>query len=347
MKIRQTILAATLCACTAFAADFNFSFVGKYSEKHSKDAEKALFDGQLKYNTGHIIWDAGVTSKGCGLMLTFQKPTAISKVVVVTSKPNPIAYTPERTEFQAWDSEKQDWKEATIVNDVTGRFKDDKFVTAEPIKTEWQTNVTTEGIRIIMYGYAIWLTEIEVYDANGAKLSPEPIPEPDATAKVLAPCAHGGGASVNITFYNEKQQYVGNPNPLGRKDRSMLLFDVRELLDKGSASKAFLEVGVAPMGILTTNMFAVELFEKSRSSLRNQDLIASDTKLLCQFLFSAKSIQTMRLDVTESVNNALKQGDGYVGFRFKDITIEKVGNRQNKAEGLILQYQKCKMEIVQ
>ena len=347
MKIRQTFLAVALCTCAAFAADFNFSFIGTYSDKYTKEPEKALFDGQLKYNTAHIIWEAGVAPKGCGLLLTFQKPTAISKVVVVTAKPNPIAYTPERTEFQAWDSEKQDWKEATVVNDVTGRWNDKAFVTGEPIKTEWQTDATTEGLRIRMFGHAIWLTEIEVYDANGAKLTPEPIPTPNANIKALAPYAQGGGASVNISFYNEKQAYVGNPNPLGRKDRSMILFDLRGLLDKGSVSCATLELCMDPMGIITTNMFALEVFENSRSSLRNQDLIASDAKPIRQFLFSSQTMRTMRVDVTELVNGILAKGDGYLGFRLKDITIEKVGNRQNKAEGLILKYQNCKMEIAQ
>ena len=347
MKIRQLILTAALCTCAAFAADFNFSFIGKYSDKHTKDAEKALFDGQLKYNTAHIIWEAGIAPKGCGLLLTFQKPTAISRVVVVTSKPNPIAYTPERTEFQTWDSERQDWNEATVVNDVTARWNDKGFITGDPIKTEWQPNATTEGIRILMFGHAIWLTEIEVYDTTGAKLTPTPIPTPDANTKALAPCAQGGGASVNITFYNEKQAYVGNPNPLGRKDRSMLMFDISGLLDKGAVKGATLELGMDPMGIITTNMFAIEAFENSRSSLRNQDIIASDAKLLRQFLFSSQSLRTMRVDVTELVNSTLAKGEGYLGFRLKDITIEKVGNRQNKAEGLILKYQSCKLEIAQ
>ena len=147
MRFRQAILTTALFAGTLFAADFNFSFVGKYSNKLSKEPEKALFDGDYNYKTAHIIWEAGIVAKGCGVILTFPKPTAVSKVVVVTSKPNPIAYTPERTEFQAWDSEKQDWKEAAVVKDVTGRFNDKTYVTAQPIKTEWQANETTEGIR--------------------------------------------------------------------------------------------------------------------------------------------------------------------------------------------------------
>ncbi len=347
MKLKSTILATVFCACAAIAADFNFSFVGKYSDKHCKEPEKALFDGELVYNTRHIIWESGVANKGCGLILTFQKPTAVSKVVVVTSKPNPILYTPERTEFQAWDSEKQDWKEAVVINDVTGRCKDKDFITGKPIKTEWQANQTTEGIRILMYGFALWLTEIEVYDANGAKLTAEPMPVANPDAKALVPCAQGGGASVNITFYNEKQPYVGNPNPLGRKDRGMILFDMRELLDKGTVKVATLELGIEPMGILTTNMFAVEVFENSRSSLRNQDLIASDANVIRQFLFSKQSPRVMRIDITGLVNSALGKGDGYIGFRLKDTTIETIGNRQNKAEGLILKYQNCKLEIAQ
>ena len=346
MEFRQTILTVALCTFAAIAADFNFSFVGKYSDKFSKDPEKALFDGELKYNASHVIWEAGAAPKGCGVILTFQKPTAISKVVVVTSKPNSIAYTPSHTDFQAWDSEKQEWKEPTVVNDVTGRFDDKTFITAKPIITEWQANENTEGIRILMFGHAIWLTEIEIYDANGTKLAPEPMPAAAEDPLLLPLCAQGGGPSVNLNYYNEKQPYVGNPNPLGRKDRSMLLFDIRECLDKGAVSSASLNLGMAPMGIITTNMFAMEVFGNSRSSLRSQDLIASDAKLHRQFLFSAQSVQTMRIDVTELVNNVLKQGDGYIGFRFKDITIEKVGNRQNKAEGLLFQYQKCKLEIV-
>ncbi|MBQ7651042.1 MAG: hypothetical protein IJS15_08785 [Victivallales bacterium] len=347
MRVKNAFLAAALCACAAFAADFNFSFIGKYSDKYTKEPEKALFDGQLKYNGAHIIWEAGVAPKGCGLLLTFPKPTAVSKVVVVTSKPNPIAYTPERTEFQEWNSEKHDWNGATVVNDVTGRWNDKSFITGEPIKTEWQPNATTEGIRILMFGHAIWLTEIEVYDANGAKLTPEPIPAANPESKTLGLSAHGGGASVNITFYNEKQAYVGNPNPLGRKDRSMLMFDISGLLDKGAVKGATLELGMDPMGIITTNLFAIEVFENSRSSLRNQDLIASDAKLLRQFLFSSQSHRTMRVDVTELVNGTLAKGEGNIGFRLKDITVEKVGNRQNKAEGLILKYQSCKLEIAQ
>ncbi len=346
MRLKLTFIATALAVCAAFGADFNFSFVGKYSDKHTKDAETALFDAQYIYKTAHIIWDSGVAPKGCGVILTFQKPTAISKVVVVTAKPNHIAYTPERTEFQAWDSVKQDWKEAVVIDDVTGRCKDKDFVTGEPIKTEWQANATTEGIRIIMYGLSIWLTEIEVYDANGAKLSAEAMPAPNADATPLAPCSQGGGASVNIDVYSKTEPYVGNPNPLNRRDRSMVLFDIRGALDKGSVTSAVLELGITPMGSLTTNMFAVEVFENSRSNIRNQDLIASDTRLLRQFLYSSKSPKNMRIDITDLVNGRLNQGEGFIGFRLKDITIDTVGNRQNKAEGLVLIYQNCKMEIV-
>ena len=312
MRLKLTFIATALAFCAAFGADFNFSFVGKYSDKHTKDAETALFDAQYIYKTAHIIWDSGVAPKGCGVILTFQKPTAISKVVVITAKPNHIAYTPERTEFQAWDSIKQDWKEAVVIDDVTGRCKDKDFVTGEPIKTEWQANATTEGIRIIMYGLSIWLTEIEVYDANGAKLSAEPLPASNADAKTLAPCSQGGGASVDLNVYSKTEPYVGNPNPLGRKDRSMVLFDIRGAIDKGSVTSAVLDLGITPMGILTTNMFAVEVFENSRSSLRNQDLIASDTKLLRQFLYSSKSPKNMRIDITDLVNGRLNQGEGFM-----------------------------------
>ncbi|MBO4345168.1 MAG: hypothetical protein J5833_05405 [Victivallales bacterium] len=346
MRLKLTFIAAALAVCAAFGADLNFSFVGKYSDKHTKDAETALFDGKYIYNTAHIIWDSGVAPNGCGVILTFQKPTAISKVVVVTAKPNHIAYTPEKTEFQAWDSVKQDWKEAVAIDDVTGRCKDKDFITGEPIKTVWQADATTEGIRILMYGLSIWLTEIEVYDVNGAKLSAEPMPAANADATPLAPCSQGGGASVDINVYSKTEPYVGNPNPLGRRDRSMVLFDIRGALDKGSVTSAVLDLGVTRMGILTTNMFAVEVFENSRSSLRNQDLIASDAKILRQFLYSSNSPTSIRIDITDLVNAKLNQGDGYVGFRMKDITIETVGNRQNKAEGLVLIYQNCKMEIV-
>ena len=94
------------------------------------------------------------------------------------------------------------------------------------------------------------------------------------------------------------------------------------------------------------NDFELERFLVPRSALRAMDLIASDTASIMTFTFTPESERSLSVDITTVVNETLFVGHGYLAFRLRDVTIETLGNRQNQAEGLYLDFVNCRLEIV-
>ena len=329
----------------AGGTEMRCTLFGRWSDKYSLSPATALFDGQLAYNAPHVIWDSTVAPKGCGLLLEFGAPEKLLRITVVTAKPNRLAWTQERTLFQAWDETKQEWGQEAVVPDVTGRAMDSSFVSAEPIETSWDANCETTAVRILMYGTGVWLTEVRVQGEKGEMLQALPTIEISEDATSLVPCGRAGGASANINFYDENQCYIGNPNVLNRKDRVLVNFDLRPFLMAGKVEQATLSLYLSPMGRLESNRLVLDAFTTPRTTLRSMDLIATDTRPVASFLFDCGIRPPWLLDVTVQVNEALKKGEGFLTFRLRNLTVEKVGNRKNQPEGAILDFAQTFLHI--
>lgn len=347
MKFLFFILSVFFMIDIISANDFTWQFLENPSLKLSKNLLTALFDREENFNTGRIIWDASTAPTGCGLLIYFSNPTAISKVIVTTAKPNALSYTPDKTEFYSWDSNKQSWRKPVVIQDITGKAKDKKF-TAASIRTVWNLPeaITTESLKILMYGSGVWLTEVQVYDQSGRLLVPEKKAVPSVNPVLLKPFAHGGGATANIGFYNTKLSFIGNPNALNRCDRVLIQFDLRNYLETGKISQGILTLALSGMGNLDANLLNLEVFSLEHTPLRNMDLIANDIVPCGKILYDAKSVRYHSFDVTEFLNDALARGDGTITFRIRNGTVEKVGNRYSKAEGALIDYKQTKLEIV-
>jgi hypothetical protein len=343
--MKKVLLCLLLAVCALPGADFSYSLIGKFSAKNSASPATALTDGALKYNTAHIIWDSVNAPKGCGFIINFAKPTAISKVAVVTAKPNGSPFLPERTEFTLWNDEQHIWGEATVVKDITGRCADTKFSTAEPVVTEWKGSATVSAVKVVMYGASLWCTEVQVFDAEGKMLQGRGWPESAAGAERLT-CADGGCCpSINLAHYKKNGEYVGFPNTLPRKDRVIFSYDVRKYLMQGSVKRALLKVVCAPMGRVEAHRLSLSAFTDEHWPLRPMDIIAGDVTTVAEMLFDRQGDGIYYLDVTELLNEALKRGDGYLGFRLASLTAEKCGNRNSAIEGVYLKLKQTVLEI--
>ncbi len=347
MKFLFSVLSVSFVINIMSANDFTWQFLENPSLKLSKDLLTALFDREENFNTGRIIWDASAAPTGCGLLIQFRNPTAISKVIVTTAKPNALSYTPDKTEFYSWDSKKQSWRKPVVIPDITGKAKDKKF-TAASIRTVWKPRetITAESLKILMYGTGVWLTEVQVYDQSGRLLVPEKKVVPPVNTVLLKPFAHGGGAAANIGFYNTKWPFIGNPNVLNRCDRVLIQFDLRHYLEPGKISQGILTFALSGMGSLNANLLNLEVFSSEHTPQRNMDLIANDTVPCGEILYDAKSVRLHSFDVTKFLNDVLARGDGTITFRIRNGTVEKVGNRYSKAEGALIDYKQTKLEIV-
>lgn len=145
-----------------------------------------------------------------------------------------------------------------------------------------------------------------------------------------------GGLKVDIGIHGDNFEYVGNPNVLNRCDRVVFNLDLRKFIYAGHVSEAFLEYQNSPMGALDDNEIELEVFASGRSSLRPEDLIASDSFPVCRYNFTPSTPKFLKLDITRLVNQALSVGDGYITFRIRNATIETRGNTKGSAEGIIV-----------
>ncbi|MBQ6471958.1 MAG: hypothetical protein IJJ33_08240 [Victivallales bacterium] len=324
---------------------FRHTLLGRCSLEHSLSPETALFDGKVSYQSPHVIWEGGTASAGCGVLLEFPLPKKISRITVVSAKPNRLAWAAERVVFQSWDSDRQRWGAENTFPDPTGHFHDREWMTAEPIETTWQPKAAVQAVRILLYGQGIWLTEVQVHDTDGAILGALPGVPISTDAAGLSPCDHGGGPSVSIAHYRTDQGYVGNPNRLCRNDRAIVNYDVRPFLAAGKVSRCVLELAMKPMGGQDCNLFALEMLAAPRIALRDMDLVASDAVPVHSFLFDRRCPEKKHVDVTDFLKSALAKGHGLIAFRLRDVTTEKVGNRLNQAEGAILDYSQTILKI--
>ncbi len=332
------------------AADFSWSFLGTPSKKTSQNSEIALFDGNINYNTNHVIWDARYAPKGCGVLFKFDQPTTISRMEVFTAKPNQLQMAPLKTEFFLWDEAHNKWENGACIKDVTGKASDKKF-TRSSIKTAWKApDKPVKALKILMYGAGIWLTEIKLYAKNigGDEylLKPHKSVSTSAGDAVVSVSSFGGGSIGNIGFWNVKNTYVGNPNVLNRRDRVVFHFDLSEYLQAGKIKQAILVLPLQPFGVLKGNKIELEYFKTEHAPVFKMDLISNDVLPVATMFIDSKSQVLHNLNVTKMINDALSRGEGSIAFRVRNITIEKVGNRYNKPEGVSIDYKKLKLEII-
>ena len=344
----KKILFAVLCwSLFLQAGDFSWQLIGTPSAKYSKNISTALFDNVAHYSKDCILWDSTAAGNGCGLIIKFNKTVRISKVEVITCKPNNNPYIPERTEFYAWNGDRLWWCDPVTVADVTGRAKDTKFI-SPLVTTVWQPAeaLATDALKIMMYGGGIWLTEVRIYDADGKLLTPDAIPSaPDTASRRLTPAETGGGASVNIRYYNQRQNYIGNPNGGNRKDRVLIRFDISPFLVKNQVRQALLNLALEPMGDMSVSLLEVSVFTAERTSLAAMDLISSEVKPVALILIDRRSVRDHQLDVTALVNENLAAGTGSLVFRIRNLTVERNGNLRNRAEGVYLRYPHTSLEV--
>ncbi len=342
MRIRSTI--ALLSAAGALSAgDFTWSLIGDPNEQYTKNRETALFDGQLNFNTDSVLWDANYAPHGCGFAAWFDREYDISRVVVVTAKPNQLAYTPARTEFTVRANGR--WSEAATIPDVTGRADDPGFSQAS-INTVWQpSGVRADAIKILMYGSGVWLTEVQIYVREGGA---ERLLKPGAmvAADRRKPSDFGAGATVNIDFWLTDKGYIGNPNQLSRRDRAMFSFDIADCLDAGEVRSASLVADMGVFGQIDSNTIELEVFTKELPQIDKIDLLSAEVVPVAEITVTeGQSAARLEADVTDLVNQALAEGRATITFRLRNATVEKLGNRKSAAEGAAVNPAQITLEI--
>ncbi|MFA6816043.1 MAG: hypothetical protein WCS73_07090 [Lentisphaeria bacterium] len=350
MKFFYIFIFSVMLGSFIEAADFTWSFLETPSLKNSINPKIALFDGAVNFNTNRVIWECEAASNGCGVLVELNAGIVLSRVEVYTAKPNQLKMAPLKTEFVVWNDGKGNWDKAISISDVTGRAAEKEYTSAT-INTTWDApSKPIRVLKILMYGSGIWLTEIKLFakDETGKEYllkSPEAVSLSDE-GTILKPGSFGGGASVNIKFWSPKQNYVGNPNALSRRDRVVFHFDLSSYIEEGKIKEAVLALPLQPFGVLTGNDIELQCFKTEHSPIFNMDFISNDVFSVVN-LFVDKKTEIMHfIDVTKMVNAALNRGDGTIAFRVRNGTIEKFGNRQNKPEGVIVDSQKLKLEIV-
>jgi hypothetical protein len=169
-----------------------------------------------------------------------------------------------------------------------------------------------------------------------------------AQAEDVKPAEAGSTACVCIDWWTTKYLWAGNPNTLNRRDRVTMRFDLTKYLAKGRVSKAELCMAVDPFGIYDENTFVIEQLMRERLELKPTDTLSDDAEKRAEFVVTkdAKPPFTQRFDLTDCVNQMLYVGHTQLVLRLRDMTVEKRGNKKNKAEGLAVIADKLKLEIM-
>jgi hypothetical protein len=332
------------------AADFSWSFLEMPSKTVSVNPTVALFDGDINSNTNNVTWDAKYASQGCGVLFQFNEPIVLSRVEVFTAKPNQLQMPPLKTEFVLWNDAKQNWEEAISISDVTDKATDKNF-TSGAIKTKLDVpQKPICALKILMYGAEICLTEIKLYakstDGKERLLEPrQPVSFP-AESKIENARSFGGGAVAQVGFWNPQNNYVGNPNSLNRLDRVVFHFDLSEYLEAGKVKRAILVLPLQLFGVVKGNMIELQCFKTEHAPVFNMDIISNDVFPVATMLIDGQSPVLQHLDTTKIINEALGRGEGTVTFRVRNVTVEKIGSRQGKPEGVYVDCKKLNLEIV-
>lgn len=161
----------------------------------------------------------------------------------------------------------------------------------------------------------------------------------------LTPQSFGGGAMANIGFWNEKNNWAGNPNTLNRRDRVVFQFDLRRLLVSGKINRAVLVLPLQPFGKSADNRLELQVFRTEHAPVRAMDIISEEVAPLQEVALTSVANTPLRFDVTREVNGALARGDGSITFRLRNITIEKKGNRNSQPEGAEVDRNRLQLEI--
>ncbi|MBP5673899.1 MAG: hypothetical protein J6X49_16045 [Victivallales bacterium] len=167
-------------------------------------------------------------------------------------------------------------------------------------------------------------------------------------ADELKPAEAGSTACVCIDWWTAKHLWVGNPNLLNRKDRTTIRFDLTKYLAKGRVKKAELFLTVTPFGIYDENTFVLEQLMRERMELKSADTLSDDAEKRADFVIKSedKPPCRQRIDVTDCVNGLLQVGHTQLVLRLRDATVENRGNKKNKAEGLEINQNELRLEIL-
>lgn len=167
----------------------------------------------------------------------------------------------------------------------------------------------------------------------------------DATVCERHFCGWIGGAKVNIGIQGKGYRYVGNPNSLNRCDRVVFTIDLRPFLYDGKVQEVFLEYQNVPFGAIDENEIGLEVLASGRSSVRPEDIIASDCETVCHYAMTQKGPGFLKADVTQLVNKALSIGDGYITFRVINVSTETRGNPKSTAEGIYIPHDSVRLLV--
>lgn len=99
------------------------------------------------------------------------------------------------------------------------------------------------------------------------------------------------------------------------------------------------------MGELEKNDIEISIFENGRTILRPEDIISRDIHAICSYTFTPDTPHCLTVDLTDEVNKALYCGNGYISFRLRNITTEKLGNTKNAAEGIYVKQNSVRLLV--
>ncbi|MCQ2403602.1 MAG: hypothetical protein MJ202_07760 [Lentisphaeria bacterium] len=154
-----------------------------------------------------------------------------------------------------------------------------------------------------------------------------------------------GGAKANIGIQGKDYRFVGNPNSLNRCDRVVFTIGIRQFLYDGAVKEAVLEYANEPFGALEENEIGLEWIASGRSTVRPEDIIASDSEAFCNYTITPQSPKFITIDVTDLVNKALSIGDGYITFRVINVSTETRGNLKSTAEGICIPHESVRLLV--
>ncbi len=342
--MKYIALLLTLFAIQAIAEDFDYYLVG-IPAPISIQPETAAFDGKTFFNDSRILWN-NAQEKAVGLVINFHKPENITRIEVLTSKPNEILWAPYKTEFFSWNSENLSWNSELSQPDGTGSATKKEYQNPL-ISTVWKPAqpVNSKAIKILMNGEHIWLCEVRIY-AGEKLLKPEYAPVGPA-AQTLLPDKEGvaSGASSNpdtvwyLNGIDGKWLAVGQPNLLNRRDKVIFRFDITGYIPAGKVRKAVLQYEQVPFAArYRDELLVLDHFNIERARLSGNDLISNQVDAVRKYILERAVTNPIitRIDVTSQVNTDLSKGFGYSTFRVSSESAEVLGNPQNEATGVTI-----------
>ncbi len=342
--MKKLILLLLFICGYAVGGDFEYYLIG-IPAKISIEPETAAFDGKTFFNDSRILWN-NAQEKAVGMVVNFHQPENITRIEVLTSKPNEILWAPTKTEFFSWNSEKLNWNLELSQPDVTGSATKKEYQNPL-ISTVWKPEkpVNTTAVKILMNGEHIWLCEVRIY-AGEKLLKPEYAPT-GSVAQILLPDKEGiaSGASSNpdtvwyLNGIDGKWLAVGQPNLLNRRDKVTFRFDISGFIPTGKVKKAVLQYEQVPFAArYRDELLVLDHFNIERAKLSGNDLISNQVDTVRKYVLERAVTNPVitRIDVTGQVNADLAKGFGYSTFRVSSQSAEVQGNPRNEATGVTI-----------